>query len=202
MRAKKALLFAAATSAALALALALAAPSAGAAGLFTLSSTTFADGQTMPQKVANSKANVPANPNCVGDNVSPQLSWTGTPDGTKSFAIIMVDHDGRAGAGYDHWIAYGIPVSVTGFAEGEVSNPSDKYVGGKNSLGLGFYSGPCPPATTSTHHYTFTLIATDLDPKDLPPGLTKDELLAKIGPPPATHAKGVAGLAGLFAHPK
>ena len=133
----------------------------------------------MPRKVAN---NMPNNPNCVGENVSPQLSWTGVPDGTKSFAILMEDPEGRGGAGVHHWVAYGIPASVTSFAEGEVSKPSDKYVGGKSTQGVGNYSGPCTPPGTP-HHYTFVVIATDLDPKELPPGLTREEFLAKLVPP-------------------
>jgi hypothetical protein len=55
------------------LALGFATAAADAAELFTLKSTTFADGKIMPKKVANSTANMPNNPNCVGANVSPQL---------------------------------------------------------------------------------------------------------------------------------
>ena len=91
---------------------------ANAADPFALTSATFKDGTMMPKKVANKN---PQNPNCVGDNVSPQLSWSGTPDGTKSFAFTMVDPEGRGGLGVFHWVAYGIPANVTSFAEGEVS---------------------------------------------------------------------------------
>jgi phosphatidylethanolamine-binding protein (PEBP) family uncharacterized protein len=112
----------------------------------------------------------------------------------------MFDPEGRAPSGVSHWVAYGIPASVTGFAEGEVSKPSDKYVGGKSTQGVGFYSGPCTPPNASAHHYTFVLIATDFDPKELPPGLTRDELIAKFGPPPA-HVKGSTGMVGLFVNP-
>ena len=173
--------------------------SAAAADPFTLTSSTFKDGQLMPRKVANKN---PQNPNCVGDNVSPQLSWTGVPEGTKSFALLMEDPEGRGGAGVHHWVAYGIPPSVTGFAEGEVSKATDKYVGGKSTQGVGFYSGPCTPPGTP-HHYTFVVIATDLDPKELPPGLTREEFLAKLVPPAPgmSHAKGSAGLVGLFVKP-
>lgn len=175
------------------------ASAAMAQGPFTLTSTTFKDGQMMPRKVSNTS---PTNPNCVGDNVSPQLSWTGVPDGTKSFAILMEDPEGRGGAGVHHWVAYGIPATVTSFAEGELSKASDKYVGGKSTQGVGNYSGPCTPPGTP-HHYTFIVIATDLDPKELPPGLMREELQAKIVPPaPApSHAKGTAGLVGLFVKP-
>jgi hypothetical protein len=172
-----------------------------AADPFTLTSTTFKDGQLMPRKVANSSANF-SSPNCVGENVSPQLSWAGVPEGTKSFALLMEDPEGRGAAGVHHWVAYGIPASVTSFAEGEVSKLSDKYVAGKSTLGLGNYFGPCTPPGPP-HHYTFIIVATDFDPKELPPGLTREELLAKIVPPaPAkSHAKGTAGLVGLFMHP-
>jgi len=173
---------------------------ANAADIFSLTSSTFKDGTLMPKKVANSHENAPTNPNCVGDNVSPQFSWTGVPEGTKSFVLTMFDPEGRAPSGVSHWVAYGIPASVTGFAEGEVSKPSDKYVGGKSTQGVGFYSGPCTPPNATAHHYTFVLIATDFDPKELPPGLTRDELIAKFGPPPA-HVKGSTGMVGLFVNP-
>jgi hypothetical protein len=181
------------------LAFGFAIPSAHA-GIFTLKSSTFSEGQIMPKKVAQSQANAPSNPNCVGENVSPQLSWTNVPDGTKSFVIYFIDPEAR-GVGFDQWIAYGIPASVTGFAEGEVSKPSDKYVGGKNTLGSAVYSGPCTPPNSMPHHYVFVLIATDLDPKDLPPGMSRTEVNEKLGLPPNSHVMGVAGLAGRFVNP-
>jgi Raf kinase inhibitor-like YbhB/YbcL family protein len=188
------------TAAAATLTLGLLGATAHAADIFSLTSTTFKDGTIMPKKVANSQANAPTNPNCVGDNVSPEFSWTGVPEGTKSFALTMFDPEGRAPSGVSHWVAYGIPASVTGFAEGEVSKESDKYVGGKSLFGVGTYRGPCTPPNTTPHHYTFVLIATDFDPKELPPSLTRDELIAKFGPPPA-HVKGSTGLVGLFVNP-
>jgi len=176
------------------------APAGRAADPFKVTSTTFKDGQMMPKKVANNLSN---NPNCVGENVSPQLSWSGTPDGTKSFAILMEDPEGRGGAGVHHWVAYGIAPTTTSFAEGELGKPSDKYVGGKSTQGVGYYSGPCTPPGTP-HHYTFVVIATDLDPKELPAGLTREEFLAKLVPPaPApSHAKGATGIIGLFVKPQ
>jgi Raf kinase inhibitor-like YbhB/YbcL family protein len=168
---------------------------ANAAEPFMLTSSAFKDGTPMPKKHAN---NTPGNANCVGENISPALAWSGPPAGTKSFALTMVDPEGRGGTGVVHWVAYGIPVSVTGFAEGEVSKPSDKYVGGKGTAGGGAttYMGPCTPPG-APHHYTFILIATDLEPKELPPGLTRDELFAKL----TGHTKGATGLVGLFGSP-
>ena len=137
------------------------------------------------------------NPNCVGQNVSPQLSWTGAPAGIKSFALTMYDPEGRGGAGVHHWVAYGIPPDVNGFAEGETSKDGPKFVGGKSTQGVSYYSGPCTPAGTP-HHYTFVIIATDFEPKELAPGLTMPELWAKL----PGRGKAAAGLVGLFVKPQ
>ena len=167
---------------------------ANAAVGFVLTSTTFKDGGMMPEKTSNKP---PPNPDCIGENVSPQLSWQNPPAGTKSYALTMIDPEGYGGKGVVHWVAYGIPLNVTSFAEGEVSNLSNKYVGGKSTEGVGYYSGPCTPPG-SPHHYTFMAIATDLDPEALPPGLTLPELQARL----EGHYKGAAGLVGLFALPQ
>jgi Raf kinase inhibitor-like YbhB/YbcL family protein len=175
-------------------ALLLASSTAFAADPFTLSSTSFKDGQMMPQKHANNTA---GNANCVGQNASPQLSWTGVPDGTKSFALTMVDPEGRGGTGVIHFVSYGIPANVTSFAEGDLEKKSDKFVGGKGSNNQTVWAGPCTPPG-SPHHYTFVVIATDIEPKELPPELTLPELHAKL----TGHTKGAAGLVGLFVKPQ
>ena len=174
------------------LALAFSGPSANAQAIFTITSSSFKDGQLLAKKNAGAAK---TNPNCVGENVSPPFSWTNVPAGTTSFALVMTDPEGR-GIGVDHWIAYGIPASVTSFAEGETSKPSEKYVGGIGTAKQSIYMGPCTPPG-SPHHYTFVLIATDLDPKALPPGLTKLELFDKLN----GHVKGSTGIIGLFKNP-
>jgi Raf kinase inhibitor-like YbhB/YbcL family protein len=160
---------------------------------FTLTSPSLEDNGKLAVKNAG---NDKSNPNCVGENISPPLEWKNPPAGTKSFALTLVDPEGRGGLGVVHWVAYGIPVSVTRLAEGEASKPSDKFIGGKGTRNLDIYSGPCTPPG-DWHHYTFTLIATDLEPKALQPGMTRDELLAALN----GHAKGAAGLIGRFRHP-
>jgi hypothetical protein len=94
-------------------------------------------------------------------------------------------------------VVYGIPADVKGFAEGELSKPSDKFVGGKSTMGLGTYSGPGTPPNTDWHHYTWTIIATDLDPKALQRGMTREELAGAL----KDHVKGSAGLVTRFRHP-
>ena len=169
---------------------------AGAANAFSLTSYSFKEAGPIGRQYAGDQA---GNANCLGMNVSPALSWSGAPDGAKSFALEMVDLEGRNGTGVNHFVAYGIPATVMGFAEGELSKPSSKYVGGKSTQGLATFMGPCPPAGTGAHHYSFVLIATDLEPAALPPGLTREELMAKLVD--GNHAKLAAGLTGLFAHP-
>ena len=108
-------------AAAVTLALGLGATTANAAGLFTLASKTFSDGHMMPKKMANANPTGKA-PNCVGENVSPELHWTNVPDGTKSLVLLMFDPEGRAPFGVSHWVAYGIdPSKLKGFAEGATS---------------------------------------------------------------------------------
>lgn len=171
-----------------------AAPVARAAGVLTLTSSAVADNGTLAVK--NACADKQRSPNCVGENLSPPLAWENVPEGTKSFALIMVDPEGRAPAGVNHMVIYGIPADVKGFAEGELSQPSEKYVGGKSTMEKATYWGPGTPPNTDWHHYTFVLIATDLDPKALQPGLTRDELAASL----QNHVKGSAGLITRFKH--
>src|SRR3978361_362744 len=160
---------------------------ASAQGVFTLSSPSFKDGERLAVKNAG---NNKTNPNCVGENVSPALSGANPPDGTKSYALMMFDPEGRPPGGVSHWVAYGIPVSVTGFAQGEVSKPSDKYVGGIGTAKFSSSPGPCPPAG-APHHYTFTLIATDLEPSALKEGMTREEVTKALeGPAKAATARG------------
>jgi Raf kinase inhibitor-like YbhB/YbcL family protein len=166
------------------------APSANAQGVFTFSSTGFNDGERLPTKFAG---NNKSSPNCVGENISPAFSWANPPEGTKSYALLMFDIDGRPPGGVSHWVAYGIPPSVTGFAEGEVSKPSTKYVGGQSTMKLSNYFVPCTPPGPP-HHYFFTLMATDLEPNAFKEGLTREELIKALD----GHAKAATSLVGTF----
>jgi hypothetical protein len=73
-----------------------------AADDFTLASPSFEDNGKLAVKNAG---NDKSNPNCVGENVSPPLEWRNPPTGTKSFVLILVDPEGRAGLGVVHWVA-------------------------------------------------------------------------------------------------
>jgi Raf kinase inhibitor-like YbhB/YbcL family protein len=165
------------------------------ADVLVLSSPQLEDNATLAVK--NACADTQRSPNCVGQNLSPPLAWSGVPEGTKSFALLLFDPEGRAPAGVSHMVVYGIPTDVKGFAEGELSQPSAKFVGGKSTMEKATYWGPGTPPNTDWHHYTWTLIATDLDPKVLQPGMTRDELAVAL----KDHVKGSAGLVTRFKHP-
>ena len=165
---------------------------------FTLTSVTFADGGFVPLRMAYTKdAN---NPNCFGQNISPQLSWANPRPGVKSFAITMFEMEDPP---HTDLVVYGIPASVTSFAEGELGKPSDKFVEGKGFRGMGTWRGMCPPpqegpTKTGIHHYQFTLWGTDLDAKELPPGLTADQLQDRL----KGHMRGKVILVAKFQRPE
>lgn len=98
---------------------------------------------------------------CTGENVSPQLSWSNPPEGTKSYAITMYDPDAPTGSGFWHWIVMDIPASVTELATGAGSG--DGLPAGAmqsvTSYGQPGYGGPCPPPGHGMHQYVITIHA-------------------------------------------
>lgn len=161
----------------LAIGAAAAAP-ASAAEPFNITSPAFRDGGKMPLKYG--AVALPNGKKCAGQNISPPLRWSHVPKGTKSFAITMYDPAGAGGIGVLHWLAYDIPASVHGFAEGETSKPAKTFVGGKNQPGTTLYFGSCPPPGDKPHPYVITLIALDLAPGTLPAGLAHDAFIQAI----------------------
>jgi Raf kinase inhibitor-like YbhB/YbcL family protein len=178
--------------AATALALGFASASAGAAEpvskLFALSSPAFADDAVLPLKYAGGTL---CGKDSRGGNTSPPLAWINPPSGTKSFAVVMIDPDGRRGLGSVHWLAYNIPASRTALQEGEGGAPPPADVTpGKNSRGTAGYTRPCGPPADAPHHYVIDVLALDLAPGALPAGLDRDQLFAAL----AGHSLGPASL--------
>jgi Raf kinase inhibitor-like YbhB/YbcL family protein len=129
-----------------------------------ITSSAFKEGEMIPSKFT-----------CDGDDISPQLSWSGVPENTKSFALINDDPDAPAGD-WVHWVIFNIPGSVTELLE---KIPADKILDngtkqGKNDFGKIGYGGPCPPG--GTHRYYFKLYALDVY-LDKDAGISKNELL-------------------------
>ena len=134
-----------------------------------LTSTAFKEGGAIPKRHTGE-----------GEDVSPALSWTTPPDGTRAFALICHDPDApliKAGQyGYVHWVLYNIPGSVDELPEGVSA-----YTAGINDFTKYGYGGPMPPQGHGAHHYFFWLFALNSADK-LPAGLTLWELLERIEP--------------------
>jgi len=102
---------------------------------------------------------------CDGQNQSPELSWTGAPAGTKTFAITMYDPDAPTGSGWWHWVVFNIPADVTSLPSG-AGDPGKNLlppgaVLGNTDFGMPAYGGPCPPPGDKPHRYSVTLFALD-----------------------------------------
>jgi Raf kinase inhibitor-like YbhB/YbcL family protein len=143
--------------------------SAVAAGAFALSSPDIAPGQRIPEaQVFNSFG-------CSGGNVSPALSWSQPPAGTRSFALLMHDPDAPTGSGWWHWVVYNIPADVTSLPAG-AGDPKKTLmpagaVQGRTDFGTPGYGGPCPPPG-KPHHYYLRLYALKVPKLDVPADAT------------------------------
>ena len=174
-------------------------PSTQTASYFTLSSTSITDGARIPLRFAADDPKRPCRPGsteicpCPGQNTSPQLAWRNAPEGTKSFAILMYDVDGQAGAGVSHWVAYNMAPTLHELAEGD-GTAGRNFTGGSGTRGNANYLGPCPPRGDGQHHYLITVMALDLEPT-LAPGLTREAFLAAV----KGHQLAASSIGGLFA---
>lgn len=110
-----------------------------------LTSTSFQPNQPIPAKYT-----------CDGEDISPQFSWNGVPEETKSFALICTDPDAPSGM-FTHWIVYNIPSLINEIQEGTIP---DGALQAENDFRRLQYGGPCPPS--GTHRYFFTLYALDV----------------------------------------
>ena len=140
-----------------------------AMGKFTLTSTDLAAGGTVAE------AQVFNQFGCKGGNVSPALTWSGAPAGTKSFALLMHDPDAPTGSGWWHWIVYDIPANTTSLPAG-AGDPHKHLmpagaVQARNDYGAAGYGGPCPPPG-KPHHYNFRLYALKVSKLEVPADAT------------------------------
>ena len=136
------------------------------AGGFTLRSPTIKPGSTLTQ------AQVFNGFGCSGKNISPALSWSGAPAGTKSFAVTVYDPDAPTGSGWWHWVVYNIPGSATQLTEGAGSADGKGLPAGslqaRTDFGAPGFGGACPPAGDKPHRYVFTVYALKTDKLDIP----------------------------------
>lgn len=144
--------------------------------VFTLTSPDLASGTFAVQYTLNGFG-------CSGQNISPELQWSGIPFGTKSLALQVYDPDAPTGSGFWHWAVYDIPPTVTGLARGAGNNPAMLPAGafGGNTDFLdtgatgvnGNYGGPCPPQGDPPHRYIFTLFALAVDKVEVAGGIPR-----------------------------
>lgn len=120
---------------------------------FTVTSTGFPDDGALPDDQVQALG-----------NRSPQLSWSGAPEGTKSFAVTCFDPDAPTGSGFWHWTVANIPADVTGLVEG--ASPAglpEGAVEGRTDFGEPGYGGAAPPPGHGPHRYIFTVFAVDTE---------------------------------------
>jgi len=137
---------------------------------FTVTSSDLTDGQTLPTP------HVSGIFGAGGEDRSPQLSWSGFPEGTKSFALTVYDPDAPTLSGFWHWAVFNLPASVTELPAGAGRPDSGDLPSGavtlRNDAGLAQYLGAAPPQGHGPHHYQFVVHALDVESLDVDPGAT------------------------------
>ena len=136
---------------------------------------------------------IPARFTGEGEDVSPALSWTNPPQGTKAFAVVCHDPDaplvsGGGTYGFVHWVLYNIPGNAS-----QLEEETGLYTNGLNDFGNARYNGPMPPNGHGLHNYYFCVLALN-EFMDIEPGQTMWQLLEKIEP----HLIGMNRLMGRY----
>jgi Raf kinase inhibitor-like YbhB/YbcL family protein len=155
-----------------------------------VTSTAFTQGQAIPETYSD-----------YGRHLSPPLEWSGYPDDTRAFAVIVEDPDAKAMAPepYVHWVLYNLPAGTHALPASVPATPQLQELGnalqGKTTRGSVGYFGPRPPGGDPPHHYHFQVFALDA-PLPLAPGADKDAVVAAM----EGHVLAVGDLVGTFRH--
>jgi Raf kinase inhibitor-like YbhB/YbcL family protein len=132
---------------------------------FTVTSSDVADGAVLPMPQVSGVMGA------GGEDRSPQLSWSGFPEGTKSFAVTVYDPDAPTASGFWHWAVANIPASVTELPSGAGDKDSPNLPGGavqlRNDGGFAGYVGAAPPSGHGPHRYFIVVHAVDTDALDV-----------------------------------
>ena len=113
---------------------------------------------------------------CNGKNLSPQLSWSNAPLGTKGYALTVYDPDAPTGSGWWHWVVINIPANYNSlpinFGEKNQFKLENNITQIRNDFGNFSFGGPCPPKGDKPHRYIFTIHALRIDNLELQEGAT------------------------------
>jgi Raf kinase inhibitor-like YbhB/YbcL family protein len=128
---------------------------------FTVTSTDVADGRAMP------KAHAYDGMGADGQNLSPQLSWSGFPETAKSFVVTCFDPDAPIPGGFWHWILVDVPADVTELAADAGNRSGQNIPAGSfhvaNDMGERAFGGAAPPPGDRPHRYYFVVHAVDTE---------------------------------------
>lgn len=137
---------------------------------FHLTSNDVTDGQPLPM------AQVSGQMGAGGSDTSPELSWSGFPAETKSFAVTVYDPDAPTVSGFWHWAVADIPVTTTSLPSGAGDAQGSGLPAGavqfRNDAGMTGFIGAAPPAGHGTHHYFIAVHAVDVENLGLPESAT------------------------------
>ncbi|NED81527.1 YbhB/YbcL family Raf kinase inhibitor-like protein [Streptomyces sp. SID11233] len=154
---------------------------------FTVVSATVTDGKPWSIEQYSGLSGVPG-----GKDVSPQLAWSGAPEGTRSYAVTVYDPDAPTGSGFWHWAVADIPATVTELPEGAGDDTGSGLPEGAfqlpNDARAARFIGAAPPAGHGPHRYFTVVHALDVDTINVPADATP----AALGFTMAAHILGRA----------
>jgi hypothetical protein len=125
---------------------------------------------------------IPSEYTCDGAGISPPLTWSGAPNGTKSFVLVIEDPDAPSGT-FHHWAVFDIPAGSGGLNSGYGrSPPAAGFREARNDFGNPGYGALCPPRGDGVHHYHFRLFAVARPTLDLKPSATVPDVIRAAEP--------------------
>jgi len=135
---------------------------------FALTSTDVTDGEEMPPPQRSGMMGIPG-----GEDRSPQLSWSGFPDETKSFVVSMYDPIAPTTSGFWHWAVASVPANVTELPGGAGDEKGAAIPKGafqlRGDAGAARYVGAAPPPGHGKHYYYISVRALDVESLDISP---------------------------------